>query len=150
MRLKGGGCYHWACCFSTFPQLVDQWAQQDIAAREDAAARTLVALADAIRAYQQSFGQLPESLEQLGPAPPEGASPDHADLIGGDLAAGSRNNYQYRYQIVTPADGGAPQFELSAVPEKYGDKGKRSFCWTKRAACTQRTRMEKQRTFPIR
>jgi hypothetical protein len=109
------------------PQLVEQWAQQDLLAREDAAAKTLAALAEAIGTYQRSFGHLPESLSQLGPAPPEGASPDAANLIASDLAAGSRNGYQYRYQIVPSADGSEPRFELMAAPEQYGRVGRQSF-----------------------
>jgi hypothetical protein len=108
------------------PQLVGQWAQQDLEAREDAAAKTLAALAEAIGTYQRSFGQLPESLAQLGPAT-EGASPDAANLIAGDLAAGSRNGYQYRYQILPVAEDGAPHFELMATPEEYGKTGRQSF-----------------------
>jgi hypothetical protein len=109
------------------PQLVEEWAQQDIIAREDAAAKTLAALAEAVGTYQRSFGQLPESLSQLGPAPPEGASPDHADLIASDLAAGTRNGYQYRYQILAAADERAPHFELMATPQGYGKEGRQSF-----------------------
>jgi type II secretory pathway pseudopilin PulG len=109
------------------PQLVEEWAQQDTEAREEAAAKALAALAEAIEAYQRSFGQLPDSLAQLGPAPPEGVSPDHADLIASDLATGSRNGYKYRYQILPAPDGSAANFELTATPEQYGKAGRRSF-----------------------
>jgi hypothetical protein len=109
------------------PQLVEEWAQQDTEAREEAVAKTLAALAEAIGTYQRSFGQLPDSLAQLGPAPPEGVSSDHADLIASDLATGSRNGYQYRYQILPGPDGSAANFELTATPDQYGKAGRRSF-----------------------
>lgn len=109
------------------PALEQQWAEQDLAAREDAVVKTLEALADAVKKYQQAFGQLPDSLAQLGPAPPEGVSPDAADLIAADLAKGSWKGYQYRYRIVPGGEDGAPQFALEAAPEQYGKTGRRSF-----------------------
>jgi hypothetical protein len=109
------------------PQLSKQWAQQDLEAREAAVVKTILALADAIGTYQRAFGKLPESLAQMGPAPREGASPDAANLINENLAAGNSAGYRYRYRIAPAADGAESQFELAASPADYGKTGKRSF-----------------------
>jgi hypothetical protein len=109
------------------PALEQQWAEQDLAAREDAVVKTLNALADAVAQYQRAFAQLPDSLAQLGPAPPEGASPDAADLVAGDLAKGSREGYQYRYRVLPSGENGEMHFALEAAPEQYGKTGRRSF-----------------------
>ncbi|HYL47339.1 MAG TPA: hypothetical protein VEU52_09955 [Candidatus Limnocylindrales bacterium] len=109
------------------PQLSKQWAEQDLAAREDAALQTLKDLAEAIRTYRRAFGKLPESLALLGPAPKNEISPDQADLINAQLAAGSQAGYQFRYRIVPAAIESEARFELAATPEEYGKSGKRSF-----------------------
>lgn len=109
------------------PQLEKQWAEQDLEAHEDAALRTVDALDGAVRTYQRAFGKLPESLTQLGPAPKEGISPDAADLIGEELAAGHRGGYAYRYRILPAPQGGDPTFEIAATPDEYGRGGRRSF-----------------------
>ena len=109
------------------PELKKEWAREDLEAREAAAIHTLRALADAIATYRRAFGNLPESLEQLGPAPKEGVSPDAAGLVDDDLAKGKKSGYLFRYRIL-PASGGAEAgFELAAVPAEYGTTGRRSF-----------------------
>ncbi|HYL67944.1 MAG TPA: hypothetical protein VEX69_02165 [Candidatus Limnocylindria bacterium] len=109
------------------PQLSKQWAEQDFAAREDAVVQTLHGLADAIQTYVHAWGKLPESLAQLGPAPPDQISPEQASLINEHLAAGSQRGYSYRYRIVPAPDGSETTFELAAAPEEYGKTGRRSF-----------------------
>jgi hypothetical protein len=109
------------------PELTKQWAEQDLAAREEAAIRTLHGMADAVGTYRNAFGKLPESLAQLGPAPKEGVSPDAAGLLEERLVAGSRGGYNFRYRILPAHDGGEPGFELAATPEEYGKTGRRSF-----------------------
>jgi len=109
------------------PALEQQWAEQDLAAREDAAVKTLEVLGDAVKKYEQAFGQLPDSLAQLGPAAAEGISPDAANLIAGDLAKGSWKGYQYRYRILPVGEDGEARFALETTPEQYGKTGRRSF-----------------------
>ncbi len=109
------------------PGLEQQWADQELQAHEDAALKTLNALADAIAQYQQAFEQLPISLAQLGPASVEGVSQDAADLIASDLAEGSRDGYSFRYQVIPSLNGGEDRFELSATPEQYPKTGRLSF-----------------------
>jgi type II secretory pathway pseudopilin PulG len=108
-------------------QLSKQWAEQDLTSREDAAIETLRALADAIDTYRRAFGKLPESLAQLGPAPPSGISPEKASLVSEHLANGEGGGYHFRYRIVSAANGSSESFELSAAPDSYGKTGRRSF-----------------------
>ncbi|HKV04469.1 MAG TPA: hypothetical protein VJO53_05095 [Candidatus Acidoferrales bacterium] len=109
------------------PQLSKQWAQTDLAAREDAAIQTLRGLADAIQTYRRAWGKLPESLTQLGPAPKGQISPEQSSLVNEHLAAGSAGGYRFRYRIVPDAQGNDTAFELAAMPENYGQTGRRSF-----------------------
>lgn len=109
------------------PKLSKQWAEEDIVAREETALKALRDLAAAVKTYSDAFGKLPETLAQLGPAPKDQISPDQANLVNAQMAAGNFAGYEYRYRIV-PADNGANTgFELAATPAKYGESGRRSF-----------------------
>jgi hypothetical protein len=116
------------------PAMKREWAEADLRAVEVAAVKSLRQIADALRIYQRGFGMLPEALEQLGPAPPEGISPERASLLDESLAAGESGGYRFRY-IIVPASGGADQserdksagFALAATPINYGQAGRRSF-----------------------
>jgi hypothetical protein len=109
------------------PELTKQWAEQELEGREAAAIKTLRALADAIGTYRRAFEKLPESLEQLGPAPKEGISPDAANLVDAQLAAGTHVGYRFRYRILPARNEGEPGFELAASPIEYSKTGRRSF-----------------------
>jgi hypothetical protein len=110
------------------PQLSKQWAEDALVQSEAAAIANLQTLAEAIGKYRQAFGKLPDSLAQLGPAPPNEISPDQASLVDKELAAGSEQGYQFRYRVVTAQQGnGATAYEISAVPQEYGKTGRRSF-----------------------
>lgn len=109
------------------PQLSKEWVEQDLAAREDAIIADLRGMADAVQTYRRAFGKLPDSLAQLGPAPPDGVSPEQANLVNEHLAAGSQGGYQFRYRIVSAANDSDSKFELAASPEDYGKAGRRSF-----------------------
>ena len=109
------------------PELSKEWAEQEVAAREEAAVATIRGLAEAIQTYRRAFGKLPESLTQLGPAPKDEISPDQADLVNERLAAGNQGGYQFRYRIVPAADDANAMFELAATPETYPKNGRRSF-----------------------
>ena len=108
------------------PQLSKQWAAGDLEAREDAAIANLKGISDAVHTYKNAWGKLPESLEQLGPAPKDEISPQQASLVNEHLAAGSSAGYKFRYRVVGAAEG-EQSFEVSAQPEAYGKTGKRSF-----------------------
>lgn len=109
------------------PQLSKQWAADDLAAREDAAVSDLHNLNEAIQTYRRAFGKLPDSLAQLGPAPKNQVSPEQADLVNEQLAAGNDGGYRFRYRIVPGAQEDEMAFELVAMPEDYGKTGRRSF-----------------------
>jgi hypothetical protein len=109
------------------PQLSKQWAEGDLAAREDSAVATLRQLAEAIRTYRDAYGNLPDTLAQLGPAPKGEISPDQASLVDEHLAAGSAGGYQFHYRVVSSAGQDDPAFELVATPGDYGKVGRRSF-----------------------
>jgi len=110
------------------PELAKQWEESAEAAKEEAAIAALRQLAEAISTYRKAFGALPEKLEQLGPASKEGVSPEAAQLVDAELAAGTKAGYRFRYRIV-PARGSAapPGFELAAGPIEYPKTGRRSF-----------------------
>ena len=109
------------------PQLAKQWAAADLATQEDTAIADLRALAEAIQTYRRAFGKLPESLEQLGPAPKDQISPEQAALVPADMAAGKHDGYVFRYRISPDPNGNDNNFELAATPEAYPKPGKRSF-----------------------
>src|SRR5579864_4480468 len=100
------------------PQLQKQWAAQDIENREQGAIDTLRNLAQAIDTYKQAFGKLPDSLARLGPAK-DGISPQAAKLIDADLAAGSKNGYNFRYRVTEGAESAGAGFEIAAIPAEY-------------------------------
>jgi type II secretory pathway pseudopilin PulG len=109
------------------PQLAKQWAAADLATQEDTAIADLRALAEAIQTYRRAFGKLPESLEQLGPAPKDQISPEQAALVPADMAAGKHDGYIFRYRISPDPNGNDNNFELAATPEAYPKPGRRSF-----------------------
>ncbi|MGC2422019.1 MAG: hypothetical protein WA405_10255 [Candidatus Acidiferrales bacterium] len=109
------------------PQLAKRWADEDIADHEDAAIAALRNLADAVESYRRAFGNLPQSLAQLGPAPKDEVTPDQASLVDAQLAAGSEGGYRFSYRVVSAADGTSATFEVAATPEDYGKSGRRSF-----------------------
>ncbi|MGB6430862.1 MAG: hypothetical protein WBF06_09755 [Candidatus Acidiferrales bacterium] len=114
--------------------LSDEWAHADIESMENDAVDNLRQIATALDAYRTAFGQLPDSLAQLGPAPPGGISPDMASLVDADLASGETGGYKFRYRIVPSASATTPEdqnklagYEIAATPIAYGKTAKRSF-----------------------
>ena len=116
------------------PAMAKQWEQADLDAGEDAAIADLRSVALALDTYRRSYGKLPDTLTVLGPAPPNGVSPEAAGLLDADLAGGSKDGYTIRYSI-TPAAGSMPEddankaetFSLFSSPKDYGKTGRRSF-----------------------
>lgn len=110
------------------PELRKQWGIAEMEAKEAAAVNVLRGLAESVETYRRAFGALPERFEQLGPAPKEGVSPDAAQLVDAELAAGTKIGYRFRYRIVPAPDAEAPHaYELAATPLEYGKTGRRSF-----------------------
>jgi hypothetical protein len=116
------------------PAMAKQWEQADLAASEDAAIADLRSVASALGTYRRAYGKLPDTLAVLGPAPPNGVSPEAASLLDSDLAAGNKDGYAIRYTI-TPAAGDLPEeeankaatFSVASSPKEYGKTGQRSF-----------------------
>lgn len=110
------------------PEIAKQWAAEEIVAREIRAVGYLRQIASAAETYQKGFGNYPETLQQLGPPPPQvGASPDAADQIDSELAAGSKENYRFQYRSFSSSLNPDEHFEILATPIEYGPGGKRSF-----------------------
>ncbi len=108
------------------PALVQQWRDAEMRANEQAAVSDLLDIAQAIGSYHSSFGQWPSTLEQLGPAPNNQVSPEHAQLLPEKIASGTADGYRFRYRVVTDSGGQIQGFELAAVPEQYGKTGRQS------------------------
>lgn len=109
------------------PALIEQWQQAEMRANEQQAAADLLSIAEAIKSYHSSFGAWPDTLDQLGPAPPNAVSPEHAQLLPTEVASGLASGYRFRYRVVTDTHGAVEGFELGAVPEVYGKTGRQSF-----------------------
>jgi hypothetical protein len=116
------------------PAMAKQWEKADLEAGEDAAIADLRSVATALETYRRAYGKLPDTLAALGPAPPNGVSPEAASLLDADLAAGVKDGYTIRYSI-RPPDSGVPEedankaetFSLASSPKEYGKVGRRSF-----------------------
>ena len=116
------------------PAMAKQWEQADLDASEDAAIADLRSVASALDSYRRAYGKLPDTLAVLGPAPPNGVSPEAASLLDANLANGDKDGYTIRYTI-SPAAGGLPEeeankgetFSLASSPKDYGKTGRRSF-----------------------
>jgi hypothetical protein len=116
------------------PALGRQWEQADLQGRERNAVAAMRKVGNALKTYQSAYGNLPETLEQLGPPGQGGASPEMAGLLDSDLAKGLAGGYRLRYSIV-PVTGEenesernkAAGFMLAATPVVYGKDGRRSF-----------------------
>ena len=90
-------------------------------------------MSGALKSYQIAYGNLPETLEQLGPPTQDGASPEAAGLLDSAQAKGLAGGYRLRYAIVPVGEENesernrAAGFSLAATPVVYGKDGRRSF-----------------------
>jgi hypothetical protein len=116
------------------PAMAKQWEQADLDASENTAIADLRSVALELDTYRRAYGKLPDTLEALGPAPPNGVSPEAASLIDSDLATGSKDGYTIRYSIKPMASSlpreeadKAETFSLASSPKEYGKTGRRSF-----------------------
>lgn len=108
-------------------QLTTQWAQQELDTREQTAIDALRTIAQALDTYYHAFQKLPDLLNQLGPAPKSGISPERAGLVEEPLANGQVQGYAIRYRIAPSSPDTPPVYELAATPQQYGKTGIRSF-----------------------
>lgn len=89
--------------------------------QEMAAIRQITTIHTAQTQYNSQFGKFAETLQQLGPPASGAVGPAAADLIPGDLAAGTKTGYTF---TVTPTKEG---YAVSAVPQSFGATGRRTF-----------------------
>lgn len=89
--------------------------------QETAAIRQIGTLHTAQTQYYSQFGRYATILAELGPPASGQAGAQAADLIPGDLALGSKTGYKF---TVT---GGPAGYVVSAVPEAFGNTGRRTF-----------------------
>ncbi len=100
---------------------VPKFNQQRMLANEMAVLRELDTFYNAQTQYYSQFGKYATVLTEMGP-PTSGASgPNGADLIPKLLAEGSHNGYKYTLT------GTASTFGISAIPESFGNTGRRTF-----------------------
>jgi hypothetical protein len=116
------------------PALARQWDDSELQNHEREVIAAMRKVANALKSYQSAYGNLPETLEELGPPGHGGVSPEVAGLLDADLAKGLAGGYRLRYAIV-PATGEDNEserskgsgFSLAATPVVYGKDGRRSF-----------------------
>jgi prepilin-type N-terminal cleavage/methylation domain-containing protein len=89
--------------------------------QETAAIGAIRTLHTAQTQYFSQFGRFAASLQELGPPASGGPSPASADLISGDLAAGTKSGYKF---TMTGGPGG---YTINASPEAYNSTGSRTF-----------------------
>ena len=71
--------------------------------------------------YSSQYGRFAASLTELGPPASGGPTPAAADLIGSDLALGTKGGYKY---TMTGSPAG---YVINAIPEAYNATGSRTF-----------------------
>jgi len=95
--------------------------QNRMHAQETAAIREMQTIHTAETQYYSQFGRYATALPELGPPAggQEGAS--GANLIPGELAKGLHSGYKFTLT------GGPSGYTISAVPEVFGNTGRRTF-----------------------
>ncbi len=89
--------------------------------RETAAIKAIQTIHQMEVQYQSQYGKYATSLAELGPPASGAPSPAAADLIGNDLAQGTKQGYKF---TLVGIPGG---YQVNATPETYGSSGTRSF-----------------------
>jgi type IV pilus assembly protein PilA len=100
---------------------VPKFNQQRMLANEMAVLREMETLYNAQTQYYSQFGKYASTLVELGPPTSGAAGPNGADLIPKLLAEGTHNGYKYNMT------GAQSTFAVSAVPDNFGNTGRRTF-----------------------
>jgi prepilin-type N-terminal cleavage/methylation domain-containing protein len=95
--------------------------QNRMHAQETAAIRQIQTIHVAQTQYYSQFGKYAANLAELGPPASGQAGPSASDLIPDDLAKGKKTGYTFNLQ------GGPNGYAISAVPDVFGNTGRRSF-----------------------
>jgi prepilin-type N-terminal cleavage/methylation domain-containing protein len=90
-------------------------------AREMAAVRQIHTVHTVQAQYMSQFGRYATSLTELGPPPSGQPGPTGADLIGQDMAEGTKNGYKF---VLTGTPTG---YTVNANPVTPGTTGRRTF-----------------------
>jgi prepilin-type N-terminal cleavage/methylation domain-containing protein len=88
---------------------------------ETAAIAAIRTIHEAQVTYYSQFNRYATSLAELGPPASGSANASAADMIGNDLANGTKQGYKF---TVTASQGG---YVVSAVPETFNTSGSRTF-----------------------
>ena len=89
--------------------------------QETAAIRQITTIHTAQTQYYSQFGRYATALSELGPPASGQAGPAASDLIPEDLAKGKKTGYNFT--VV----GGPNGYTVTAVPEVFGNTGRRTF-----------------------
>jgi type IV pilus assembly protein PilA len=100
---------------------VPKYAKTQMFMKETAAISAIQTLHKMEVQYQSQYGRYAVSLVELGPPASGAPTPASADLIGNDLAQGTKQGYKF---TLTGNQGG---YVITAVPEVYGSSGSRTF-----------------------
>ena len=100
---------------------VPKYQKTQMFMKETAAIKAIQTIHQMEVQYQSQYGRYAASLVELGPPASGAATPASADLIGNDLANGTKQGYKF---TLTGNQGG---YVITAVPEVYGSSGSRTF-----------------------
>ena len=89
--------------------------------QETAAIRQIQTIHTAQTQYYSQFGKYATTLLELGPPASGQAGPSASDLIPDDLAKGKKTGFNFTVQ------GGPNGYSVTAIPEVYGNTGRRTF-----------------------
>ncbi|MDZ4797832.1 MAG: prepilin-type N-terminal cleavage/methylation domain-containing protein [Bryobacteraceae bacterium] len=95
--------------------------QNRMQAQETAAVSEVKTIHTAQTQYYSQFGRYAANLAELGPPAGGQAGPSGADLIPGELAKGAHSGF--KYTVIGNAQG----YSIVAVPEAFGNTGRRTF-----------------------
>ncbi len=89
--------------------------------RETAAIKAIQTIHTVQVQYQSQYGRFATTLAELGPPASGAAGAGASDLIGNDLAQGTKQGYKF---TLTAIPGG---YQVNANPEVYGSSGSKAF-----------------------
>ena len=95
--------------------------QNRMHAQETAAINEIRTIHTAQTQYYSQFGRYATNLTELGPPAGGAEGPSAANLIPGELAKGLKSGFKYTMV------GGPNGYTISAVPEAFGNTGRRTF-----------------------
>jgi prepilin-type N-terminal cleavage/methylation domain-containing protein len=100
---------------------VPKYQKTQMFMKETAAIKAIQTIHQMEVQYSSQYGRYATSLVELGPPASGAPTPASADLIGNDLAQGTKQGYKF---TLTGNQGG---YVINALPEVYGSSGSRTF-----------------------